>query len=190
MFTGDQITSDGLSGWPIMHPIERLCNASGVTCMPNGTTLRPDDIAALNRLYPVTATNISTFPGKRLTGPNTLSVTGTTTFRNGQGMQGVNVVLRPMIPGTDLPDVRYTVTAVSGITFHGNAGNPITGLTDAQGNVLARFGGDDTTLEGYFDLSGVPIPPGEPSDTWQLSFEPINPLYTGQDSVGPYATGQ
>src|ERR1700756_1780620 len=157
MFTGDQITSDGLSGWPIMHPIERLCNASGVTCMPNGTTLRPDDIAALNRLYPVTATNISTFPGKRLTGPNTLSVTGTITFRNGQGMQGVNVVLRPMIPGTDL---------------------------------LARFGGDDTTLEGYFDLSGVPIPPGETSDTWQLSFEPINPLYTGQDSVGPYATGQ
>jgi hypothetical protein len=189
MFAGDQITSDGLAGWPIMHPIERLCHASGESCIPNGTTLRPDDIAALNRVYPVTAANIASFRGKELTAPSTLSITGTITFRNGQGMQGVNVVLRPMIPGTDLPDIRYTVTAVSGVAFHGNAGNIITGLTDAGGNVLARFGSDNATLEGYFDLSGVPIPPGETRDTWQLSFEPINPLYTGADSVGPYTTG-
>jgi hypothetical protein len=190
MFASEQVTPEGLAGWPIMHPIERLCNASGQTCMPNGTTLRPDDIAALNRLYPVTASNIAGFKGKKLTAANTLSVTGTITFRNGQGMEGVNVVLRPMIPGSDLPDIRYTVTAVSGVTFHGDAGNIITGLTDASGNVLARFGSDDTALEGYFDLSGVPIPPGEAPDTWQLSFEPINSLYTGSDSVGPYTTGQ
>ncbi len=190
MFFGDQITAEGLAGWPLMHPIERLCNASGVSCMPNATTLRPDDIAALNRLYPVTAANISSFKNKKLTAANTLSVTGTISFRNGQGMQGVNVVLRPMIPGTDQPDIRFTVTAVSGVSFHGNAGNTITGLTDADGNVLARFGSGDTTLEGYFDLSGVPIPPGEASDTWQLSFEPINALYTASESVGPYTTGQ
>lgn len=190
MFVGDQITTAGLAGWPIMHPIERLCNASGVTCMPNGTTLRPDDIATLNRLYPVTAANLSSFAGKKITAANTLSVKGTITFRNGQGMQGVNVVLRPMLPGGDLPDIRYTVTVVSGVSFHGNAGNAITGFTDSQGNVLARFGSDDSTLEGYFDLSGVPIPPGETQDTWQLSFEPVNQLYTGSDSVGPYTTGQ
>jgi hypothetical protein len=190
MFAGDQITSDGLAGWPIMHPIERLCSASGESCMPNGTTLRPDDIAAFNRLYPVTAANISSFRGKKLTAANTLSVTGTVRFRNGQGMQGVNVVLRPMIPGSDLPDIRYTVTAVSGSTFHGDAGNMITGPDDADGNAFARFGTDDTTQEGVFDLSGVPIPPGEAQDTWQLSFEPINALYTGWDSVGPYTTGQ
>ena len=190
MFSGDQVTSEGLAGWPIMHPIERLCSASGESCMPNATTLRPDDIAAVNRLYPVTASNLAGFHGKKLTAANTLSVQGTISFRNGQGMQGVNVVLRPMVPGTDLPDVRYTVTAVSGISFHGNAGNAITGLTDSNGNVLARFGSDDATLEGFFDLSGVPIPPGETSDTWQLSFEPIDSLYTGSDSVGPYTTGQ
>ena len=190
MFANQEPTSEGLAGWPIMHPIERLCNASGEACVPNATTLRPDDIAALNRLYPVTAANIASFKNKELTAPNTLSVTGTITFRNGQGMQGVNVVLRPMIPGTDLPDIRYTVTTVSGVYFHGNAGNLITGFTDAAGNLLARFGSDDTALEGYFDLSGVPIPPGEADDTWQLSFEPINQLYTGSDSVGPYTTGQ
>ncbi|MGB0123009.1 MAG: IPT/TIG domain-containing protein [Silvibacterium sp.] len=190
MFSDDEVTSEGLAGWPIMHPVERLCSAGGENCMPNATTLRPDDIAALNRLYPVTASNLSSFPGKKITAANTLSVRGIITFRNGQGMQGVNVVLRPMVPGTDLPDVRYTVTAVSGVSFHGNAGNIITGLTDANGNVLARFGSDDTALEGFFDLSGIPIPPGETSDTWQLSFEPINSLYTGSDSVGPYTTGQ
>ena len=190
MFAGDQITSEGLAGWPIMHPIERLCNTSGVSCMPNGTTLRPDDIAALNRLYPVTAANLGSFKGKELTASNTLSVTGVIRFRDGQGMQGVNVVLRPMLPGSDLPDIRYTVTAVSGVLFHGDAGNPITGLTDGSGNVLARFGSGDTTREGYFDLSGVPIPPGDANDTWQLSFEPINSLYTETNSLGPYTTGQ
>lgn len=190
MFSGDQITSEGLAGWPIMHPIERLCNQSGVSCMPNGTTLRPDDIAALNRLYPVTSANLSGFKNKKLTAANTLSVTGRITFRNGQGMQGVNVVLRPMLPGSDLPDIRYTVTAVSGVCFHGNAGNLVSGFNDPAGNPLARFGSADTSLEGYFDLSGVPIPAGYANDTWQLSFEPVNPLYTGLESVGPYTTGQ
>lgn len=187
---GSQPTDATLEGWPIMHPIERLCNASGVMCMPDGVTLRPDDIAALNRLYPVNAANLPSFKGKKLTAANTLSVTGTITFRDGQGMQGVNVVLRPMIPGTTLPDVRYTVTAVSGAYFRGNAGSLITGVTDASGNSLARFGDSDAAREGYFDLSGVPIPPGDANDTWQLSLEPINPLYTGTESVGPYTTGQ
>ncbi|HTV05279.1 MAG TPA: IPT/TIG domain-containing protein [Acidobacteriaceae bacterium] len=189
-FATSSVTSEDLAGWPIMHPIERLCHASGETCMPNAAALRYDDVAALNRLYPVTAANISSFKNKKLTAANTLSVTGTISFRGGQGMQGVNVVLRPMISGTDLPDVRYTVTAVSGVRFHGNAGNIITGLTDPSGNVLARFGSADTTLEGYFDLSGVPIPPGDANDTWQLSFQPINSLYIYSESVGPYTTGQ
>ena len=189
-FATNSVTASDLAGWPVMHPIEFLCHASGETCMPNATTLRNDDIAALNRLYPVTAANIASFTSKKLTAPNTLSVTGTIRFRNQQGMQGVNVVLRPMIPGTNQPDVRYTVTAVSGARFHGNAGNLITGFTDASGNILARFGSGDPTLEGYFDLSGVPIPPGDANDTWQLSFEPINPLDTYPDSVGPYTTGQ
>jgi hypothetical protein len=189
-FSTNQVTASDLAGWPIMHPIELLCHASGEACMPSATTLRYDDIAALNRLYPVTAANIASFKNKQLTAPNTLSVTGTIRFRNGQGMQGVNVVLRPMLPGSDLPDVRYTVTAVSGVRFSGNAGNIVSGLTDASGNPLARFGSADTSLEGSFDLSGVPIPPGDANDTWQISFEPINPLDTYSDSVGPYTTGQ
>lgn len=188
MFVGDQITGAGLQGWPIMHPIERLCNGSGGQCIPNPMQLRTDDIAALNRLYPVTASNVGSFPGKTITASATLSVRGTIQFATGQGMQGVNVVLQPVLNG--IPDVRYTATAVSGVNFRGNAGNPVTGTADAQGNPLNRFGSDDPSLEGYFDLSGIPLPPGVSSAQYHLTFEPINPLYTGSSSVGPYVTGQ
>jgi IPT/TIG domain len=188
MFDANVPTADGLQGWPILHPMERLCNGGTGLCMPNPTQLRTDDIAALNRLYPVTAVNIGNFPGKVFTAPATISVRGTVQFPCGQGMQGVNVVLRPVLNG--VPDVRYTATAVSGVYFQGNAGNPVTGATDAKGNPLSRLGSDDTLLEGFFDLSGVPLPPGVTSADYQLTFEAINPLYLGAVSVGPYTTGQ
>lgn len=188
MFAGDQISSEGLAGWPIMHPMERLCNSGGGTCMPNGTMLRTDDIAALNRLYPVTAENLCNFTDRTQTAAATISVQGTVTFARGQGMQGVNVVLRPLHKG--VPELSYTATAVTGRNFVGNAGNAITGASDAQGNPLARFGVSDETQEGFFDLSGVPLPPGVTQSDYQLSFEAINPLYTGSESVGPYTTGQ
>jgi hypothetical protein len=188
-FAENQQTTNDLAGWPIMHPIELLCHSTGESCIPSGTTLRLDDIAALNRLYPVTAANLTSFPGKKLTAANTISIQGTIQFKNGQGMQGVNVVLRPMIPGTDLPDVRYTVTAVSGVFFQGNAGNAING-TSTQSNPPTQFGSDDQTLEGFFDLSGVPLPTGQTSARYQLTFEGINPLDTALVSMGPYTTGQ
>lgn len=188
MFDQNQPTADGLQGWPILHPIERLCNGGTGLCMPNPLQLRLDDIAALNRLYPVTTANIGRFPGKALTASATLSVQGTIQFPRGQGMQGVNIVLRPVIQG--VPDVRFTVTAVSGASFQGNAGNPVTGTTDAAGNLLNRFGSDDPQLEGFFDLSGVPLPPGVSSADYQLTFEPIDPLDTNAVAVGPYTTGQ
>jgi hypothetical protein len=188
MFVSDQVTSNGLVGWPIMHPMERLCNGSGGACMPNPTQLRTDDVAALNRLYPVTSANIGAFSGKTIAAAATVSVQGTITFGRGQGMQGVNAVLQPLVDG--VPDVRYTATAVSGVFFAGNVGNPVTGTTDADGNPLDRFGSNDASLEGFFDLSGVPLPPGATAAQYQLTFEAVNPLYTGASSVGPYTTGQ
>ncbi len=97
MFDENQPTATGLQGWPILHPIERLCNGGIGLCMPNPTQLRTDDIAALNRLYPVTAANLGTFSGKVITASATISVQGTIQFSRGQGMQGVNVVLRPVL---------------------------------------------------------------------------------------------
>jgi hypothetical protein len=188
IFESDQIPTGGLQGWPLMHPVERLCNGGSGQCFANPTQLRTDDIAALNRLYPVTAANIGSFHGKTLTASSTVAVHGTIEFPGGQGMQGVNAVLQPLINGA--PDLRYTATAVSGVYFQGNAGNPVTGPTDTAGNALNRFGSDDVSLEGYFDLSGVPLPPGATATQYQLTFETLNPLYTGTSSVGPYTTGQ
>lgn len=188
MFDTNQFSTGSLAGWPIMHPIERLCNGGSGQCISDPTQLRTDDVAALNRLYPVTAANLSSFPGKTITATATISVQGTIQFPSGEGMQGVNVVLQPLVNGA--PDLSYTATAVSGAYFQGNDGNPVTGSTDPSGNPLNRFGSDDPSLEGFFDLSGVPLPPGATASLYQLTFESVNSLYTGNSSVGPYSTGQ
>ncbi len=99
MFDTGQFSTGGVAGWPVMHPIERLCNGGSGECFSNPTQLRNDDVAALNRLYPVTAANIASFPGKTITASATISVRGTIQFSGGQGMQGVNVVLQPLVNG-------------------------------------------------------------------------------------------
>ena len=86
----------GTHGWPVMQPLSGVCGASGGACIPNPTVLRWDDIAALNRIYPITAANLASFPGKQITAANTVSIQGTISFRTGYGMQGVNVVARPL----------------------------------------------------------------------------------------------
>jgi hypothetical protein len=184
----DHTTTEGQAGWPMMHAVEWLCSEQNYNCMTNPLVLRLDDIAGLDRLYPVTSANIGSFTGKKITASATISVQGTIEFKRGQGMQGVNVVLTPLTGGA--PDVRYTVTAVSGVSFHSSAGNRISGSVDAQGNSLNRFGTDDATIEGFFDLSGVPLPAGETIADYQLTFEAVNPLYINGESVGPYAANQ
>jgi len=104
-------------------------------------------------------------------------------------MQGVNVVARPL-DANDNPLCQYTVTAVSGEYFNGNHGNPVTGFSDANGNPLTNWGSNDPALQGYFDLSGMPLPPGVTTANYRVTFEPLNPLYILTNSVGPYIDGQ
>jgi hypothetical protein len=176
---------DGLLGWPVMQPMSGVCGAMGGTCIPNPAQLRYDDIAALNRIYPITTANIASFPGKQITAANTVSIQGTVSFRTGVGMQGVNVVARPLDSNGN-PLYQYAVTFVSGAYFSGKHGNPITGWTDSDGNLLAQWGSNDPTLQGFFDLSGIPLPPGMTIANYQVTFEPISPLYMLTESVGPY----
>ncbi len=179
----------GTLGWPVMEPLSGACGASGGACIPNPTVLRFDDIAAVNRIYPITAANLANFPGKQLTAANTISIQGTVSFRTGYGMQGVNVVARPLDANGN-PLYQYTVTAVTGALFNGNHGNPATGWNDANGNMLTNWGSNDPSLQGFFDLSGIPLPPGMTTANYQVSFEAINPLYILENSVGPYNQGQ
>jgi hypothetical protein len=86
--------------------------------------------------------------------------------------------------------MRYPASAVSGQFFIGKAGNPIGGTVDSDGESFNRFGTVTATDEGWYDLSGIPLPPGATHADYQLTFEAINPLYTGSESVGPYLSGQ
>jgi len=175
-------------GMPVMQPLSGACGTSGGACIPEPSVLRIDDIAALNRLYPITAANLASFPGKELTAENTVSIEGTLTFRSGEGMQGVNVVARPLDANGN-PLYQYTATAVSGRYFNGNHGNPVSGWTDVNGDLLTRWGSEDPTLQGYFDLRFTPLPPGVSAANYQITFEAINPLSMLENSVGPYVDG-
>ncbi|HEV2213906.1 MAG TPA: IPT/TIG domain-containing protein [Terracidiphilus sp.] len=179
---------NGTLGWPVMQPFSGVCGAIGGDCIPNPGTLRYDDIAALNRMYPVTPANLASFPGKELTAANTASITGTLSFRRGTGMQGVNVVARPLDSNGN-PLYQYTVTFVSGAYFCGKHGNPVTGWTDSSGNLLTRWGSNDASVQGYFDLSAMPLPPGVTSANYQVTFEPVSALEILTESVGPYVDG-
>ena len=179
----------GEEGWPVMQPLSGVCRQDGGDCIPDPSVLRYDDIAALNRIYPITAASLQNFPGKQLTAANTVSIQGTVTFRTGYGMQGVNVVARPRDANGN-PLYQYTVSFVSGAYFSGNHGNPATGWTGANGNLLSMWGGNDAAMQGYFDLSGMPLPPGMTTANYQISFEAIDPLYILTESVGPYIDGQ
>jgi hypothetical protein len=175
--------------WPIMQPLSGACGPAGGNCVPNPSALSYDDIAALNRLYPITAANIASFPGKQITAAGTISIQGTISFRTGYGMQGVNVVVRPL-DSNGQPLYQYTVTSVSGSCFAGNRGNPITGYNDSNGNRLDMWGSSDPGLQGYFDLSGIPLPPGLSTADYQVTFEPVSPIYIYANSVGPYLEAQ
>ncbi len=179
---------DQAQAWPLMQPLSGACGAGGGQCIPNLQTLQYDDIAELNRLYPVTADNIAAFPGKILAAANTVSITGNITFRDGTGMQGVNVVAVPLDANGN-PLVQYTVTAVSGSLFSGNHGNPVTGWTAVDGTPLSQYGSTDAAVQGTFDLSFMPLPPGMTSATYQITFEPIDPLCIMEMTVGPYYWG-
>jgi hypothetical protein len=175
-------------GLPVMQPLNAACGTMGGACLPDPNQLRWDDVAELNRLYPITAANLAGFPGKELTAANTVSIDGVLTFRNGTGMQGVNVVARPLDAAGN-PLYPYTVTFVSGGYFNGNHGNTVTGWTDASGTLLTKWGSNDAAMQGYFDLRYMPLPPGLTTADYEVTFEAVDPLYINSNAVGPYVGG-
>lgn len=144
----------------------------------------------MSRLYPVTAQNIANFPGKQVLAATTARIRGSVYFDDGWGgrvqpMQGVNVVTRLMDLSTGTVSGSIVITSISGFLYHGNAGNMVSGYTDPSGNRFDRFGSDDSAVEGYFDLAGLPLPGGKAS-SYQLTIEPIDPLLSA--TTGPYGS--
>lgn len=178
------------AGFPVMHYFD-LWNCVPITlCYPNPTQLSMDDIAAVSRLYPVTAQNQAGFAGKQVFSAATARIHGSVWFTDSHGartqpMQGVNVVARWVDSTTGTPSRRYAASSVSGFLFTGNKGNPITGTDDVLGEPLAQWGSDDEGLEAFFDLAGLQLPNG--SGQYQLSVETLDSRWSS--GVGPYSPG-
>ncbi len=171
-------TAADFAGFPVMHYMDLVSCVPITICYPNPYQLAPDDMAALSRLYPAVSVN-----------PNTARIYGSVYFVDHTGaaaqpMQGVNVVAQWIDPATNLPSHEYEAASVSGFLFTGNAGNPITGLSDPLGNPYSEFGSSDQTLEGFFDLGGLPIPNNASSAQYQLTMEAVDPTWSA--GVCPY----
>lgn len=184
-------TSDDYAGLPVMHFTDHFNCVPITLCYPNPSQLAMDDVAALSRLYPVTAQNQSNFPGKQIFSAATARIHGSVWFTDSvgnrtQAMQGVNVVARWIDPTTGLPSRRYAAASVSGFLFTGNAGNPITGFDDATGDPFAQWGSNSQTIAGFFDLAGLQ-PPNGSSAQYQLTVEGLDPQWAA--GVGPYSPG-
>ncbi len=174
-------TAADYAGFPVMHFMDPVTCVPITVCYANPYQLAPDDIAALSRLYPA---------GPQAT---TARIYGSVYFVDHKGaeaqpMQGVNVIARWIDPSTNLPSDQYGASSISGFLFTGNVGNPVTGLTDPLGNLYSEFGSSDPTLEGFFDLGGLPIPNGASTAQYQLSVEALDPLWSA--GVCPYHPAQ
>ncbi len=174
-------TSDDYAGFPVMHYVDPVGCVPITVCYANPYQLASDDVAALSRLYPASVP------------PTTARIYGSVYFVNplggiAQPMQGVNVVARWIDPSTNQPSDKYGASSVSGFLFTGNTGNPITGLADPLGNAYSEFGSSDQTLEGFFDLGGLPIPGGASTAQYQLAVEALDPLWSA--GVCPYDPSQ
>jgi IPT/TIG domain-containing protein len=184
-----QPTADALAGLPVMHAQDLPSCVPISKCYPLADQPKMDDRAALARLYPVTDDNLPECPGKQVFAESTGRIHGSVYFTDANGnrtqpMQGVNVVARWVDPGTHQPSGRYAAASVSGYLFSGDAGNAITGFTDALGQPYNRFGSNDAAVEGFFDLAGLEVPGGD-SAQYQLSVELLDPSLSWR--VGPYA---
>ena len=186
-------TSDDFAGFPVMHYFDAGNCVPITRCYPNPYQLAVDDVAAVSRLYPVTAQNVSNYSGKQIFSTTTARIHGSVSFTDSLGrptqpMQGANVVARWINPITGQASGRYAASSVSGFLFTGNAGNPVTGFIDPLGNAFSQFGSNDPSLEGFFDLAGLPFPGGVASGRYQLSVESLDPTFA--TGVGPYAPYQ
>ena len=176
VFTGTpQPTYDQALHWPIMHPIDLVCGPYSYQCLPEPFMLRPDDVAGLLGLYPTAA---SVAAGNQ--------IEGAVTFPTGEGMEGVNVLVRREQAFTTTPEAWVTTSAVSGGSFRRAGLSPFVAV---EADALSSLGSTASQEQGFFAVPYVESLDPVLGQTEILSTEPVNPLYIGDASVGPYAPG-
>ena len=185
VFTGSpQATYKQAMHWPVMHPIDIICGPYTYQCMPQPFTLRPDDLSAMAQLYYIGKGQAP--PGKVDSLLNANQVGGVLYFPTGQGMQGVNVVgrrLEQFKPASDVEQFE-DVSAVTGFLYRRTNPTPV---APADTSISGSMGTSNCCYEGSYVIGRVPMLFG----FWQwivLTTEPVNPLYVGAYSVGPYTS--
>jgi hypothetical protein len=184
VFTGNPApTNEEFAKWPVMHPIDIVCGAYTYQCMPDAFTLRDDDVASISQLYPIAR---GTAPaGKVDTLSNASAISGIMNFGDGQGMQGMNLLVRRANPVTPYLEASPDVSAVTGTLFRWSNGNPVTG--PPASTIAASMGNVNPSLEGGFIVGYIPLLPHATRQDIYFTSESINPLYTGQYGIGPYS---
>jgi hypothetical protein len=179
VFTGTPTpTALEMSDWPLLHPIDILCGPYSYQCIQGAFTPRYDDIAALGLLYP--NGNGTLPPGKQPTYLNSGGFTGPVTFPTGQGAELINMVAKRHPANTNGYEPYPLVSAVTGMPFQQNGGNPVTGTVPAALNT----GTNDTGQEGTYVMG--PFPLTYLGSDVVMDTESINPLYIGDYAVGAY----
>ena len=186
VFTGSPTpTYAQAMNWPIMHPLDIICGAYAYQCLPSPFQLRDDDIGAMAAVYPIWQ-NQTPAAGKQVSLANADGLSGTVSFPTGEGMAGVNVLVRRAPYGSDSFEGWYEASAVTGSSFRVAATSP---FVDADDSPWASFGLTDRNRLGFYSIAYFPLLANAQSENLAISLEPVNPLYTGAYSLGPYAPG-
>lgn len=186
VFTGTPTPTHAQAmAWPIMHPLDILCGLYAYQCLPSPFQLRPDDIGAMVAVYPI-GQNATVAAGKQPSLQEANAVTGHVFFPTGEGMAGVNVLVqREPQRGTSY-DSFYVASGVSGAGFRSGGQSPFVAVdTSAWGS----FGSQDPNQIGAYNIAYVPMWTGAVWQNLLITTEPINPLYIGAHSPGPYILG-
>jgi len=166
--------------WPIMHTIDIICGPYSYQCLPEPFRLRADDISALEQLYFIGEGEAA--PGKLPSWSSAGSAYGRIKFPSGQGMEGVNVVVRREASFWDFPEEWQTASSVTGYPFRGQASTSIASPGDAPAASIGVFYGES---EGYWRIVSIPVPQDQGTTNILITTEAINPLYTGPYAIGP-----
>jgi hypothetical protein len=169
--------------WPLMHPLEIICGSWTYECLPSPFQLRPDDISSLVAVYPV---GDQAGVGKQPSLSNALAVSGVISFPTGEGMMGVNVVVRRQLSYSNVSDGWYESSAVSGAIYSRASTSPFVAPVSTP---QASFGTQDHNRQGFYRMAYVPMEDGATMENLIVSTEPVNALYFGTHSLGPYAAG-
>ena len=189
VFTGSPVaTYQQALHWPLMHPVEIICGTYSYQCMPSPFTLRPDDVASMVLVYPITTAAGATAAGagKTISLAAAALASGTMVFPTGEGMAGVNVLATRDAAGTTTAEGWVQASGLTGAMFRRNG---LSGFVAADASAWGSMGSTQTGIMGGFTVPYVELPSGQGYVNIHLRTEAVNALYTGQYGVGPYGPG-